>query len=91
MHGIMGIAYGAALAYLVPVLRVWWSKPTSLAITSPANSDDHGRGSAAFWHPRFVRRHWTAWQRMAMGAEGIGDSREKVAALPWAGRPLVPD
>ena len=38
MHGIMGIAYGAALAYLVPVLRVWWSKPTSLAITSPANS-----------------------------------------------------
>jgi hypothetical protein len=38
MHGIMGIVYGAALAYLVPVLRVWWSKPTSLAITSPANS-----------------------------------------------------
>jgi hypothetical protein len=30
MHGIMGIVYGAALAYLVPVLRVWWSKPTSL-------------------------------------------------------------
>src|SRR6267154_5181977 len=29
MHGIMGIVYGAALAYLVPVLRVWWSKPTS--------------------------------------------------------------
>jgi len=37
MHGIMGIVYGAALADLVPVLRVWWSKPTSLAITSPAN------------------------------------------------------
>jgi hypothetical protein len=37
MHGIMGIVYGAALAYLVPVLRVW-SKPTSLAVISPANS-----------------------------------------------------
>jgi hypothetical protein len=38
MHGIMGIVYGAALAYLVPVLRVWWSRPTSLAIAPPANS-----------------------------------------------------
>jgi hypothetical protein len=38
MHGIMGIVYGAALAYLVPVLRLWWSRPTSLAIASPANS-----------------------------------------------------
>ena len=38
MHGLMGIVYGAALACLVPVLRVWWSKPTSLTITSPANS-----------------------------------------------------
>src|SRR5260370_15792746 len=38
MHGIMGIVYGAGLVYLVAVLRVWWSKPTSLAITSPANS-----------------------------------------------------
>jgi hypothetical protein len=38
MHGLMGIVYGAALAYLVPVLRVWWSRPTSLTIASPANS-----------------------------------------------------
>jgi hypothetical protein len=38
MHGIMGIVYGAAIAYLVPVLRVWWSKPTKLAVVSPANS-----------------------------------------------------
>lgn len=38
MHGIMGIVYGAALAYLVPALRVRWSRPTRSAITSPANS-----------------------------------------------------
>jgi hypothetical protein len=38
MRAITGIVYGAALAYLVPVLRVWWSKPASLAVTSPTNS-----------------------------------------------------
>jgi hypothetical protein len=38
MHGVIGIVYGAAVAYLVPVLCVWWSKPTRLAVTSPANS-----------------------------------------------------
>ena len=38
MHGIMGVVYGAALAYLVPALRAWWSRPTSLAFASPANS-----------------------------------------------------
>ncbi|HSY63297.1 MAG TPA: hypothetical protein VK829_01800 [Terriglobales bacterium] len=36
-HGIMGIVYGAALAYLVPVLRVWWTGPSSLVVASPAN------------------------------------------------------
>jgi hypothetical protein len=38
MHGIIGIVYGAAVAYLVPVLRVWGTGPSSLAIASPANS-----------------------------------------------------
>jgi len=38
MHGIIGIVDGAAVAYLVPVLRVWWTGPSSLAIASPANS-----------------------------------------------------
>ncbi len=37
-HGIMGIVFGAALAYLVPVLRLWWTWPSSLTIASPANS-----------------------------------------------------
>ena len=37
-HGIMGIVYGAALAYLVPVLRVWWTGPSSLVMASAANS-----------------------------------------------------
>lgn len=87
MHGIMGIVYGAALAYLVPVLRVWWSKTnkfgtyfTSEFDCSGVDSGGHGGRSAAFWHPRFVRGRRTAWQRMAMGADGIGDSRKKVAA-----------
>ncbi len=38
MHGIMGIVYGAMLAYIVPTLREWWSEPTELAISSPAVS-----------------------------------------------------
>jgi hypothetical protein len=38
MHGIMAIVYGAAVAYLVPVLRVWWTGPSGLVIASPANS-----------------------------------------------------
>jgi hypothetical protein len=37
-HGIMGIVYGAARAYLIPVLHAWWTGPASLAIASPANS-----------------------------------------------------
>ena len=35
MHGIMGIVYGAMLATIVPSLRIWWSRPTALAL-SPA-------------------------------------------------------
>ena len=30
MHGIMGIVYGAMLAYLWPTLRLWWMRPTAL-------------------------------------------------------------
>jgi hypothetical protein len=37
-HGIMGIVYGAALAYLFPLLRQWWTGPSSLVMVSPANS-----------------------------------------------------
>lgn len=33
MHAVMGIVYGAMLAYVVPALRVWWSEPTELAIS----------------------------------------------------------
>src|SRR6266403_1174507 len=33
------------------------------------DSDGHGRGSAAFRRPRFVRCSWNAWQRMAMVAK----------------------
>ncbi len=38
MHGIMGIVYGAVLAYLVPTLRAWWPRPTGLTIASPPAS-----------------------------------------------------
>lgn len=31
-HAIMGILYGAMLAYLVPVLMRWWSLPSELAL-----------------------------------------------------------
>ncbi|MGB8508987.1 MAG: hypothetical protein WCD76_11315 [Pyrinomonadaceae bacterium] len=30
-HALMGIIYGAALAYLLPILLDWWAAPTSLA------------------------------------------------------------
>lgn len=30
-HAVMGILYGAFLAFLVPTLRDWWLTPTSLA------------------------------------------------------------
>jgi hypothetical protein len=35
MHAIMGIIYGAALAYFIPVLTDWWSLPTALAAQAP--------------------------------------------------------
>lgn len=35
MHGIMGIVYGAMLAYIAPTLRSWWSEPTELIFSSP--------------------------------------------------------
>jgi len=34
MHGIMGIVYGAALAFLVPTMRSWWREDTALAMSS---------------------------------------------------------
>jgi hypothetical protein len=30
-HAVMGIIYGAALAYLLPLMLSWWREPTSLA------------------------------------------------------------
>jgi hypothetical protein len=35
-HALMGIIYGAFLAFLFPTLRGWWSAPTSLAPTLEA-------------------------------------------------------
>src|ERR1700740_1886205 len=40
------------------------------------DSDGHGGGSVPFRHPRFVRFRWHAWQCMAMGTEGISESRK---------------
>jgi hypothetical protein len=34
-HAVMGIIYGAMIASLIPVLRSWWSMPTTLAAESP--------------------------------------------------------
>ena len=38
-HAVMGIAYGAMLAFLMPVINRWWSLPTALALEPPAISD----------------------------------------------------
>ena len=35
-HALMGIIYGAVLAYLLPVLSAWWAQPTVLVITLPS-------------------------------------------------------
>ena len=32
MHAIMGIVYGAMLAFLLPALRGWWQAPTGLRL-----------------------------------------------------------
>lgn len=31
-HAVMGILYGAALAFLVPELLAWWQRPTAISI-----------------------------------------------------------
>jgi hypothetical protein len=36
MHGVMGVLYGAMLAYLLPNLRHWWLAPTELAVSPVA-------------------------------------------------------
>ena len=35
-HAIMGILYGAMIAYLIPVMIGWWRMPTQLALDPPA-------------------------------------------------------
>jgi hypothetical protein len=87
MHGIMGIVYGGrarlpgpCVARVVVETNKFGTYFTREFDCSGVDSGGHGGRSAAFWHPRFVRRRRTAWQRMAMGADGIGDSRKKVAA-----------
>jgi hypothetical protein len=36
MHAVMGIMYGAMLAYLIPVVVAWWTAPTALSVSPPA-------------------------------------------------------
>ena len=36
MHAVMGLVYGAMLAYLLPVVMAWWAAPTALSASSPA-------------------------------------------------------
>ena len=35
-HAIMGILYGAMIAYLIPAMIEWWRMPTQLAFDPPA-------------------------------------------------------
>jgi len=35
MHAVMGIVYGAMLAYLFPRMLLWWSQPTGLVESPP--------------------------------------------------------
>jgi len=35
-HAVMGIVYGAMLAFLVPTLATWWAEPTALAFEPAA-------------------------------------------------------
>jgi hypothetical protein len=39
MHAVMGLVYGAMLAYLLPVVAVWWAAPTALSVSPPAVSE----------------------------------------------------
>jgi hypothetical protein len=36
MHAVMGLMYGAMLAYLLPVVVAWWAAPTALSVNPPA-------------------------------------------------------
>jgi len=38
MHAIMGIVYGAALAFLIPTMHAWWRLPARLAAAAPPPS-----------------------------------------------------
>jgi hypothetical protein len=38
-HAVMGILYGAMVANLIPVLRVWWRSPTALVYQPPPVPD----------------------------------------------------
>jgi hypothetical protein len=33
MHAVMGIVYGAMLAFVVPTMQIWWSRPTKLTLS----------------------------------------------------------
>ena len=35
MHAIMGVVYGAMLAYIIPTIREWWREPTGLSLSLP--------------------------------------------------------
>src|SRR5215831_8973385 len=39
MHAVMGLVYGAMLAYLLPVVVAWWAAPTTLSVSPPAVPD----------------------------------------------------
>jgi hypothetical protein len=38
-HAVMGILYGAMIAYLIPVMIEWWRLPSALVLTPPDVSD----------------------------------------------------
>jgi hypothetical protein len=35
MHAVMGIVYGAMLAFAVPTMQIWLSRPTKLTLSPP--------------------------------------------------------
>jgi hypothetical protein len=39
MHAVMGIVYGAMLAYLIPAMVSWWAMPTALTFSPPPIPD----------------------------------------------------
>jgi hypothetical protein len=36
LHAVMGLVYGAMLAYLLPVVVAWWAAPAALSVDPPA-------------------------------------------------------